>query len=307
MRRVEVLINEIRELTGNQRYDANSGVSQYLMVRALKNAQVQLFKHIVNAKTMVFTKEVLTNVVNAQELYSYPEDIYLMNIETMQWSVNPGQNGIDYINLFKGNSKDRMSSENGYAFAYIPRGDGFLLSPPLSNGVLRTTYVKRLFDLEKRSGKISVATMVGDQLTALTLNSAEISFDQSYLNLLQSLCVVDRFGNIKAKNIVIDSVASNGVVTLSAHTLSAGESIAVGDFVTAGDWTANISVMPDICEAHLIKHATYEIRYGDASKWTAEALQDMAMSLETILSSFGNPNHDVTEIPITCTDYLVIW
>lgn len=309
MKRVELLINEVRELTGNQRYDANTGVSQYLMVRSLKNAQNQLYKQIVNAKTKILTKEFETDCVDQQELYSYPDDLYLQNIETMQWSLLPNTSGIDYINLNQGYTKDRLTSQNGYPFSYVLRGDGFLLVPPVANGRLRITYTKRVPDLEKRSGRITSVTVVNDQITAMTLDAAEESFDPTYLNQLQSLSVVDNYGNSKALNIEFTSVnIATGVVTFpTPQTLRDGDSVANGDYVTGGNWTYNKSELPDVCEPYLIKHSTYEIRYGDASNWTKQAVDDMAMELQTVMDSFKNPQHDITEIIISNSDYLDLW
>lgn len=304
MRRVELLIDEIRAMTGNERADSDSGVSQKQMVRVLKNSQDQLYKHISNAKTRILLKEVLVDVVQSQELYDYPFDLYLQNIETMQWSLNPTSNGIDYINLTAGITKDRQSSENGYAFSYILRGDGYLLSPPLSNGRLRLTFQRKLPELEKRSGQVQSVSLSSLNLTALTLDPNEASFDRDYLNQVQTLSVVGKYGNIKARNIEIDSVASNGVVTLSAQTLASGSTISVGDYVVAGRYSCNASELPDICESHILKHGIYETRYGDYSNWTKAALDDLNMSLQTILDSFAIPTSDICEIPITCTDYL---
>lgn len=307
MRRVELLIDEVRAMTGNARSDDDSGVSQYQMVRVFKNAQDALYKHISNAKTRILLKEHILPVVASQELYSYPFDLYLQNIETVQWGLNPGTSGIDYINLSAGITKDRQSSETGYPFSYILRGDGYLLNPPLSNGTLRLTYQRKLPQIEKRSGQISSVTLSGLSLTAMTLNNAEASFDQEYLNQVQTLCVVGKYGELKARGIEIDSVASNGVVTLSAQTLPEGSTISNGDYVVAGLYSCNASELPEICESHLLKHAIYETRYGDYSNWTKAAMDDLNMSLQTILDSFAIPTADVIEVPITNTDYLAIF
>jgi hypothetical protein len=307
MRRAELLIDEIRAMTGNARADDDSGVSQKQMVRVLKNAQDSLFKNISNAKTRFLLKEVLVDAVNNQDLYSYPFDLYLQNIESMQWSLHPGQNGIDYVNMTAGITKDRQSSENGYAFSYILRHNGYILSPPISNGKLRVTYQRRLPEIEKRSGQISSVTFASLNLSAMTLDPSESSFDRDYLNSVQTMSVVGKYGDIKARNIEITSVASNGVVTLAAQDLPEGSTIAVGDYVTAGRYSVNASELPDICESHMLKHAIYETRYGDYSNWTKAAIDDLNMSLQTILDSFAIPTADVCDVPITSTDYLSIF
>lgn len=303
MKRVELLIEEVRELTGNQRYDANSGVSQYKMVRALKNAQLEIFKRIVSAKNDLFIEEPgeYVTCISGQSLYDYPQNIYLQNIDAIQWT----QNRTDFVPLNKGLSKDRKSSQNGYASTYILRKNGFVLSPPISSGELLITYVKRAYDLEKRSGKISAVTQGAGAVTSITLDAAETSFDATYLNKLLTLCVVDKHGVLKAANIEFTSVDSGtGVITMSSHSLEDGESIAVGDYVTAGPFTCNTSELPDMCEPELIKFAQYEIQYGDASKWTEEVKADINGRLESLVDNIAGPSRGVINVPLTNTFYL---
>lgn len=305
MRRAELLIKEIRALTGNERVGQNDGVSQYQMVRFLKNAQDATYKGIVNAKTRMFLKEtpVFPAIPNA-ELYPYPADLYLQNIETMQWTLNPAGSGMGFINLYKGITKDRVDSLNGYPFGYILRGDGILVSPPVATGFFRSTYVRIIPEIEKRSGRISAATVNSGVLSALTLDPSQASFDREYLNDVQVLSVVGKYGVQKAKGIEIDSVAPDGTVTFSPVTLADGETVAIGDYVTAGRFSCNVPDLPEICESHILKHAIYEVRYGDYSNWTKAALDDLSMSLATILDSLNNPESDINEIPITNCDYL---
>lgn len=305
MKRVELLIEEVRELTGNQRYDSNTGISQYVMVRALKNAQAEMYKQIVSSKNDMFkisdSEEI--PIVPGQSLYDYPEDLYLQNIETMKWS----QDRQNWLALKKASSKDDLSSQRGNAFSYLLRKNGFMLVPPASNGYLKPSYIQRIPDLEKRSGKISAVTVAGGEITAITLDVADESNDVTYLNKLMRLCIVDKHGVLKVKNVNFDSIhTGTGVVTLgSNHELSDIDSTpAVGDYVTAGPWTYNTSDLPDICEPTIIKHAEYQIRYGDASKWSDAVKEDMAQSFASVIDNLVAPSSDVHEIVISNTDYL---
>lgn len=308
MKRVELLIDEVRNITGNQNYDANSGLSQSVLVRYLKNAQVELYKHVSNAKNSAFLVDSENfQITNDQQTYPYPRDIYLQNIETLQWALNPGSSGYDWVNLGKGITKDRLTSQNGYAFEYILRKDHIILSPPLQSGYLRFTYMRRFPDLEKRSGQVSAVTINGDnEVTALTLNAAEGSFDPTYLNQLQALCVVDRYGYNKAMNIEFTSVdAGTGVVTLGTpFALYSGETIAVGDYVTAGFWTMNTSLFEDVAESYIIKYAVYETRYGDYSKWTTEAKDDLLRCADSVVDAYADVDDDITQVAIINSDFL---
>jgi hypothetical protein len=305
MKRLELLIEEARELSGNERYDADSGISQAVFVRYFKNAQDSLQKALAIAKTKLLLVEKTIPVVNSQESYPYPDDLFLQNIDTIEWS----DSGFDgWTPLRKCLLKDRRSSATGYAYGYITRKDDFLLTPPLTSGTLRLNYIKKLPALEKRAGKISAVTVSGGEITALTIDSTEDSFDAAALNKHLVLCVVDKNGERKVKGVEFSSVnSSNGVFTLGTnHALDVGESVSTGDFVVCGEDSYNRCSLDDISESYLLKYAVYEAKYGDKSKWTAEAVQDMTMSLSTLIESFSRPSDDVIEIPVTNLDFMGI-
>lgn len=305
MKRLELLIEEARELSGNQRYDSDSGISQAVFVRYFKNAQDTLQKAIAVAKSKLLLTEEEITIVAGQEEYDYPSDIYLQAIDTMEYSDD---NGNTWRPLNKAIIKDRSTASSGAAYGYVPRENGFILTPPLANGIIRVNYIKKLPLLEKRSGYISAVTTVGGQITAITLDVSETSFDATYLNKQNYLCIVDKFGDRKVKNVLYTSVNSGtGVITLpSNHTLGDGESVAVGDYITVGEDTYNRPDLEDICESFLIDYSVYSAKFGDMSKWTAEAIQQMNMNLSSLIESFARPNDDITQIPITNTDFLYI-
>lgn len=300
MRRLEILIDLARELSQNQRYDANSGVSQKLFTHYFQSAQDNLQMQIVNAKTKYRLKQEIVPIVNAQELYSYPTDIYLNNIDTLEWS----QNNLNWIPLDRSLTKDRQNIRVGYPFGYWTRHDGFLLTPPLQFGYLRINYIAKLKRLEKRSGLIT--TVTGTPITSITLDVAEASYDPSYLALYDYITIVGKDGEQKTPSIPITSLSAN-VINIPNYTLQTGESVAPGDYVLAGSDTVNIPEFPEICETYLLKYANYQAKFGDSSKWTAEATKDMGMTLDTLLTSFKMLTDDVSYVPITNTDYLSMW
>ena len=89
MRRVELLIDTVRKLSQNTRYDSTSGVPQDLFVQFLNNAQDSLTMEVQNLKTKYFKKQVIVNVVPSQEVYSYPADCYIQSLDTIQWADSP--------------------------------------------------------------------------------------------------------------------------------------------------------------------------------------------------------------------------
>lgn len=302
MRRLELLIDVARKLSQNTRYDSDAGVPQDIFVQYFNNAQDSLVKEIVNSKSKFFKKTKTIPVVNGQEIYSWPDDMFVQHVDTLQWS-QVAQKQTYYTTLFRSYVKERVTSQVGYAFSYIPYEDGFHLNPPLGSGQLILAYTRKPDSLGKRAGKIDVVTIGSGILTALEVDNTEASYDETEINKQNYLCIVDRDGKIKARNIPYDSV-SGGVFTLSPYTLAATDAIAVGDYIVVGKNVVNLPDFPDICESYLLKHAVYEARYGDSSQWNKEAKADMAMNLSQLMGVFGAMSDDIVEIPVSNLDYL---
>jgi hypothetical protein len=301
MRRVEQLIDMARKLSGNTSYDANSGVPQDVFVQYFNNAQDSLMKEVVNLKTKFLLKQVTVPIVNNQETYSYPDDLYMQHIDTIQWLNS--QNGTYYQTLFKSYVKEKITTSTSYPFGYVMQNDGYHLNPPINAGTLVVSYIKKVPTLQIRSGIISAATINGsNQLTALTVTNNSL-YNETAINDDYFLCVVDKYGEQKAINIEYTSVL-NGVFTLSPFQLADGETVSVGNYILVGKNTINKPEWPDICESYLIKHAVYDAKYSDSSPWSAEAKADMAMSFAALSGSFATLSDDVTDIMISNTDYI---
>lgn len=302
MKRLELLIELARAQSQNVRFDSDSGIPQKIFVQYFQNAQDSLLKEVMNAKTKFWLKEKIYNVVSGQEQYSYPDDIYMTNIDTVEWSTN----NLTYFDLQKAITKERLTARIGYAYGYIPRHDGFIITPPLDAGYLRVTYLSRPNNIGKRSGKITAVTFVGSNLTSLSVDLNGAEYDLSEINNQNYLCVVDKFGTKKATNIQYDSCTA-GVFSSPSYTLASGESITVGDYIVVGKNMTNVFEWPDICESYLLKHAIYEAKYGDSSMWSKEQKSDMVAERATLLTSFYMNSDDTAGIPITSADYLDIW
>lgn len=309
MRRLEILIDLARELSQNTRYDANSGVSQKLFVQFFQAAQDAVVKGAVNAKTKFFLTEKIVPVVNGQETYSYPSDIYMQNIDTVEWS----QDGVDGWNdLDRCITKDRFTSKNGYAFGYWTRNDGIHVTPTLDNGFLRINYIAMPPRLEKRSGLSTQFNAAptplgpGAVLTSISTDSASLFDDPTYLAQYDFISTCGADGEQKIKAIPISS-ATVGTVSVPSYTLGDGEYLAVGDYLLAGKNSTNQSVLPDICESLFLKYVNYVAKYGDSSTWSTETKADMAASLSELLDSFKLLTDDITYVPITNVDFLSMW
>lgn len=297
MKRVEPLIDLVRQITGNTRYDANSGISQSVMALYLNSAQDEIMKAMVNAKTKYLQKEIVIPVVNAQQEYSYPEDIFMQNIDTMQWTMD----NLTFSPLVRGYTKYKFNNQAAYAFGYYTKNSGFVLTPPVTQGNLHLNYMRKLPRMAIRSGMISALTIGSGNLTALTVattgtyNAAEIASDNF-------LTIVDYLGNVKLSGVQYSSETA-GVFTIVSTEIT-GATPAIGDYIVIGKYASNIAELPDIAEGFLLLYAEYRVKYGDASKWTAATKDNLALVMQTIIDSINSNNDDTNEVLITNYDYL---
>lgn len=302
MKRVEQLIDMARKLSGNTSYDENSGVPQSVFVQYLNNAQDSLTKEVVNLKTKYLLKQKEVPVVSGQEKYDYPDDIYMQHIDTIQW-LDKAQETY-FQNLYKSYIKEKVTTTASYPFGYIPQNDGIHLNPPINSGTLMVSYIKRFPKLQKKSGLVMARTLNNsNQITAIVLDVSDATYDENEINDDYFLCVVDKYGKQKAVNVEYESV-SNGVFTMSAHSLSTGESISVGDYICVGKNTVNIPLWDDVCESYLLKHMVYDAKYSDSSQWSQEAKDDMRASFAQLAGSFASLSDDVSDIPLTDLSYI---
>lgn len=304
MRRLELLISEARRQSNNTRYDADSGVPQATFVQYFQNAQDELEKAAKNVKGKYFLGQApIITVVPDQELYDYPYDIYMQSIDTLEWS----QDASTYYPLALATPKDRLSDQSGWAYGYIPRHDGYLLTPTLQSGYLRINYIKKLPQVQVRQGLISAATVTSGNLTALTLNVSDPSFDGTALNEQNYLCVVDRYGEQTAISIIYDSVnTTTGVVTITGGTfpLGTGETVTVGNYVVVGSNAINLPKWPTIIESYLIKYAVYQAKLGDSSNWTKAVKDDVSAMISSCVESLASPNDDISVPLVSNWNYL---
>jgi len=305
MRRLELLIAEARRQSNNTRYDANSGVPQATFVQYFQNAQDELEKAAKSVKGKYFLGQApIVTVVSGQEEYAYPYDIFMQGIDTLEWS----QDGNTYFALTLATVKDRLNNQTGWAYGYIPRNEGYLLTPTLASGFLRVNYIKKVPQLQLRQGLITSRTINGsNQLTALTLNVADTSFDGVSLNEQNYLCVVNRNGSQLAVNIEYDSVnTTTGVVTITgaAFALLTTETVPVGAYITVGKSTANLPNWPTVVESYLIKYAIYQAKLGDSSTWTKAIKDDVAAMITSCIECLATPNDDISVPLVSNWNYL---
>lgn len=307
MKRVDRLITQIRRQTENEDSGLNYGINDAEFLQYINDAQHRLQSLITSQHNNVFTAEVINTVTQGVQEYELP-DLTLMDNKVTSVEYSPTQSEDDYYHLESINIHRRSTFSEAYPDAYILRNGKILLQPtPSQTGLLRINYVKRIWDLDLRRGTvISGSTNQGEvQTLTLDVTSSKTPIDVDALNDCDYICLVDRDGNMKVRNIPISGINSaTGAVTVeSGKILDSNESLEIGDFVVCGRDTSTHSELPDLTERYLIAYAAWKILKRDSSVDYAEQQAELTSMENDIVQSFAKIDDDVHRIPLINRDW----
>lgn len=298
MRIVDKLITQIRRQTENENEAAivNDEILQYL-----NDAQERLHARILEQHPVVFTAETEIDVSRGVSSYPIPDDAFLNNKII---SVEYSDTGLadDYYNLDPITLKERTNYE-GFPINYIRRNGYILLDPiPQESGRIRVNYVKRVSHLDTRRGVVDVAVLdtSTSSVSSLILDTSNsIAIDGDALGEAEYICIVDKNGNFKMKNIPVDSVdTGTGVVNISSgFTFNSGESISNGDYVVAGLDASTHSELPRNAERYLIAYASWKVLKRDSSADFNEQQTELLAMEDDLIKSYADVTEDFTRIP----------
>lgn len=302
-RLVDRLITQVRRQTENEDVTATTGITDAEFLQYLNDAQHRLQSIITAKHQTVFVEEKILDVTVDTEAYAIPDDALMENkLITVEYS--PSGAAEDYYHLEQTTMKRRDTAVQGFPVQYIRRSGQILLQPrPQQAGLLRVNFVKRIWELDKRRGVVSVAVTNNTARTITTLeldpSSANPALDTASLEEHDYLCVVDRDGNMKMQNIPFDSIdAATGVVTVSSgYTFEEGESIAAGDYVVGGKDTSTHTELPQMCERYLLAYCGWKILKRDSSVDFAEQQAELLQMEQDIVTSFSDISDDVQYVP----------
>ena len=293
-RRIDYLIEQIRKQTENE---DDIGISDSEFIEYLNDAHHRLQSVIEARHPNVFQKEKVIPTFANQSTYDLPDDAYMENkISNIQYSITGDDQ--DYYNIERFDEKRRDDAFSGSPTGYIRRSGQIILQPkPQSNGNIRLLYIKRIDEVDLLRGKIESVTTSGNSITSLKID-ASISnprLDAESLNKHTALCVVDRNGKVKMRNIEFDSVdATTGDVTISSgFTFEDGESIATGDLIVGGRDTSSHSPLPRMAERYLKAYVAWRILKRDSSIDYAEQQQELLAMESDIINSYSEVTDDV--------------
>lgn len=299
-RLVDYLINQARKESENTEFSDFSGIDDTEFIQYLNDAQHRLQSVIVAQHPSVFVTETTQNTERSVESYTLPTDCFLGNKVTSVEFTSSG-NDDDYYFLDAASIRQRTPGVEGSPSDYIRRSGAILLSPipDTANAKIRLNYVKRINELDKRRGSVASSVVSGTSITSLIADVVTDSLDTESLDEHNYICIVDRNGSIKMKNIEVDTFnPGTGEISItSGFTFEDGESISVGDYIVGGQDTSTHSELSRTCERYLIKYCVWKILKRDSSVDYAEAQTELLAMESDIIASFSDIDDDVTFIP----------
>ena len=305
MRRIDLLIDQSRRATENEDYTENSGIDPEEFIQYINDGQDRIESAINSKSPMTFIREKEIDIVQNQEAYDMPFDIYMgTNIVNVEFS-NSGRIS-DYYRLKQRQIFERINSSSGSIFPsfFIRRNNQVMLQPPAATGKIRVNYVRKLPRLDIRRGTVLSVSLdtTNKKINSLILDEGSTLYSEE-LSSEEYLTVVDRLGNMKMAKVLIDGVASNGVVTVdSSFVYDSGETIEVGDYVTRGNNSTTHSMLSDICERYLVSYMNWKILKRDSSVDSEEQERELSGIESDILNMYSEPDSTHDGIPIINSD-----
>jgi hypothetical protein len=307
IRRVDYLIEASRQATENTQYTDTAGIQDSEFIRYLNDAQDEIHAIINTTFPMILMKDKEISLVQGQESYTIPRDVYLgTRIDTVEFS-NSG-NAQNYYPIKKGSMKERLNGVPGNPSFYIRRSDQLLIQPtPQSSGSIRVTYQYSIPRLDLRRGQVIAPTAVNQTtktITDLYLDPLQVIQDTELL-ADNFITIVDKNGAVKMRSIPITAInTTTGQVTIEAgFTFESGETIEVGDYACRGIFSSTTSQLPDICERFLIEYCNTRILMRDSNTDQDAITAIMAKAQDTITKAFSEPDSDPAYVPILDTQY----
>lgn len=305
MRRTDQLILASRRSTENQEYTATAGVQDEEFIQYLNDGQEEIQSLINSSFPRILMKEGVIQVVQNQEAYSLPVDVFLgTRLDYVEYS--PSGNSADYYTLKKGTLKERLNGPSGNPSFYIRRNSELLIQPiPQQAGLLRVNYQKVVPRLDIRRATVLNVILGTNTITTLTLDIAQL-IDSDALLSENYVTVVDKNGVVKMRSIPVTAIdTSTGVVTVDpSFTFSSGESIAAGDYLLRGTYSTTNSQLPDICEKYLLEYCNLRILVRDSSTDANQVQAIMSKVQQTLQANFADVDSDPDYVPILDGSFL---
>ena len=310
---IDAIIDEARESTENVDFGTETGLTEEELVKFINQALNRLHSKIVKQHPQVFQAEKTYNIVANQESYSIPAHKSHLKNRVSQVEYSSTSDTEDLYKLYPTTLSNRATGSEGHPSNYIRRSGSIYLvpTPKTSQGLLRLTYVPLVEQMDKRRGAISAVTTSGSGITNLEItyvNGTEV--DAAELAKRSRITVVDKYGNIKMENILLESISSSVSydATLnidSSFTFEDGETITTDDYIVSGAYTTTHlpdELGPEV-ERYIQTYVEYKILQRESSVDSGEMFQVLAEIESDIVDSYADIEDDTMNIPEINDDF----
>lgn len=300
----EAIIRQAREDTGETDYSDDNGISQSVVLEALKDAQIHIRAELGASYPEIFDLETTIAGVANQAEYVLPARVYLGgSIYMVEYSHD--SQATNYYLLNNNTAYSRVRVPSGMPTRWIPGKSGYITIDPvpnLSTGTLRVTYGKELDKPAIRAGLINARTLNGGatQYETITLEN-DSTLNESELSRGDYVCINNVDGEVKYYNLryVYSTGYNSTTKTLTFYTPAAtsGGTISVGDYITVGKNTCTHSFLDNVCEPTLAAFARRKLYLSSSSSDAADENDNISIAMKTIVKSYQHRNRGPKKVP----------
>lgn len=315
MKNLYQLIKICRTQTENDEYSNITGIQDSEFESYLNDAQRNIQAAIVKQHPKVFITEKVISVQAGVEKYNIPSDCFLGN-KIFNVEYSPTGNLDDYYVINEDIMKYRSSGVDGSPTRYIRVSGKILLSPvPAESGKLRINYVRALPDLRFPLGYVESISQNSFDINGVTGTYSTINFSSQ--NLDKSVTISDiKYDRVYSICNGLGEVVKTDIFrkdrTISFHPSNlnvepTGSSIKTESFTSETNLEghylmpgANSTYIPNIdpsIERYLISYCNWKILKRDSSVDSSEAIQELQLMTDEIVSSYANISDDIQLIP----------
>lgn len=291
---VLTLIDEARVTAEEKDVSATTGVHDDEVIRYLNQGKNIIYRKLLKQSQSLFSKKKVVNLEGGQKEVSMPIDIYAKNrIRDIKLIDNNVKKTLKYVT-----EKHDLFTSPGRPFKYYRQSNSIQLIPANSTGgrSLEITYIYGLPTLDKIGGSVGSVSIVDGQIISLALDTG-VYLDLTKLSQFPQISICDRKGEVKAANIDVLNIDSNGVITVDPNfRLQSDEDIQVGYSVMAGPFTSTMSGLENDVEEYIVEYATLRMLQRQGSAEMASQAQ-LVLSLEnSILDTYSNISDDTPSV-----------
>lgn len=291
---VLTLIDEARVTAEEKDVSATTGVHDDEVIRYLNQGKNIIYRKLLKQSQSLFSKKKVVNLEGGQKEVSMPIDIYAKNrIRDIKLIDNNVKKTLKYVT-----EKHDLFTSPGRPFKYYRQSNSIQLIPANSTGgrSLEITYIYGLPTLDKIGGSVGSVSIVDGQIISLALDTG-VYLDLTKLSQFLQISICDRKGEVKAANIDVLNIDSNGVITVDPNfRLQSDEDIQVGYSVMAGPFTSTMSGLENDVEEYIVEYATLRMLQRQGSAEMASQAQ-LVLSLEnSILDTYSNISDDTPSV-----------